>query len=237
VAFKIIDQSGKGIDCKGFVLNKSNDTVATFQPFKFGIGNFDFTPEAGDNYKAIIKLPDTTFTRELPAPLEQGYVLRLNSTSGSQLHLSVTTNKPTDIVYLFVHTRQVSEIAERGVLVNGSVEFTIDKNKLAGGISHITIFDRDNLPVCERLYFTQPSQKLIIEPAIDQQEIASRKKVNLTVNSTDESKKSMPADISVSVYRVDSLQSIQNCYSVWYPKRTVWSTVDRPKDRPQCCKF
>jgi len=210
VAFKIVDQSGKGVDCKGFVLNKSNDTVATFQPFKFGIGHFDFTPKAGDNYKAIIKLPDTTFTRELPAPLEQGYVLRLNSTSGSQLHLSVTTNKPTDIVYLFVHTRQVSEIAERGVLVNGSVEFTIDKNKLAGGISHITIFDRDNLPVCERLYFTQPSQKLIIEPAIDQQEIASRKKVNLTVNSTDESKKSMPADISVSVYRVDSLQSIQN---------------------------
>ena len=210
VAFKIVDQAGKGIDCKGFVLNKNNDTVKTFQPFKFGIGNFDFTPEAGDNYKVIIKLPDTTFTRELPAPLDQGYVLRLNSTSGSQLHVSVTTNKPTDIVYLFVHTRHVSEIAERGVLVNGAVEFTIDKNKLAEGISHITVFDRDNLPVCERLCFRQPGQKLIIQPTIDQQEITSRKKVNLIVNSVDESKRSVPADISVSVYRVDSIQSTQN---------------------------
>ena len=66
VAFKIVDQSGKGIDCKGSVVNKSNDTVATFQSFKFGIGKFDFTPEAGSDYRAIIKLPDTTFTRELP---------------------------------------------------------------------------------------------------------------------------------------------------------------------------
>jgi hypothetical protein len=210
VAFKIVDQTGRGIDCKGFVVNKNNDTVTTFQPFKFGIGNFDFTPQAGDNYKAVVKLADTTFIRELPTPLEQGFVLRLNSTSGSQLHLSVTTNKPTDIVYLFVHTRQASEIAERGVLVNGSVEFTIDKNKLAEGISHITIFDRDNLPVCERLYFIQPSQKLIIQPAIEQQEITSRKKLNLIVNSTDESKKPVQPNISVSVYRIDSLQSTQN---------------------------
>jgi hypothetical protein len=211
VAFKIVDQSGKGIDCKGFVVNKNNDTVATFQPFKFGIGNFDFTPGAEDNYKAIVKLPDTTFTRELPAALEQGYVLRLNSTSGSQLRLSVTTNiKSADVVCLFVHTRQVSRIAERGVLINGTVEFNIEKNKLQDGISHITIFDRNNLPLCERLYFTQPSQKLIIQPTLEEQEITSRKKVKLTVNSIDELKRSVPADISVSVYRVDSLQSTQN---------------------------
>jgi len=64
--------------------------------------------------------------------------------------------------------------------------------------------------VCERLYFTQPNQKLIIEPKIEQSEITSRKKVNLIVNSTDESKQPLPADISVSVYRVDSLQSAQD---------------------------
>ncbi len=211
VAFKLVDQSGKGIDCKGSVVNKNNDTVVTFQPFKFGIGNFLFTPEAGDNYKAIVQLPDTTFTRELPAALEQGYVLRVNSTSGSQLHLTVTTNiKSADVVYLFVHTRQISKMSEKGVLVNGTVEFNVDRNKLEDGISHITIFDRNNLPVCERLYFTQPSQKLIIQPTLEEQEITSRKKVRLTIDASDESKRSVPADISVSVYRIDSLLPIQN---------------------------
>jgi len=222
VAFKIVDQSGKGIDCKGSVVNKNNDTVATFQTFKFGIGNFDFTPEGGDNYRAIVKLPDTTFTRELPAALEQGYVLKLNSTSGSQLRLSVTTNiKSAGIVYLFVHTRQISKISERGILVNGVGEFNIDKNKFEDGISHITIFDQNNLPVCERLYFIQPRQKLIIEPTLEQQEINSRKKVKLTVNSADESKRSVPADISVSVYRVDSLQSNNEAIDSY-----LWLTSD-----------
>jgi hypothetical protein len=211
VAFKIVDQSGKGVDCKGFVVNKNNDTVATFQPFKFGLGNFDFTPGVGDNYKAIVKLPDTTISRDLPAAQERGYVLRLNSTSGSQLRLIVTTNvRSADVVYLFVHTKQISKIAERGILINGTVEFTIDKNKLEDGISHITIFDRNSLPVCERLYFTQPTQKLIIQPALEEPEITSRKKVRLAINALDESKRSVSADISVSVYRVDSLQSIQN---------------------------
>ena len=211
VAFRIVDQWGNGIDCKGFVVNRNNDTVATFQPFKFGIGNFDLTPGAADNYKAIVQLPDTTFSRELPVPLEEGYVVRLNTAGASQLRLSVTTNiKSAGIVYLFVHTKQNSKPVERGVLVNGVVEFTIDKSKLAEGISHITIFDGNNLPVCERLYFTQPSQRLVIQPTIEQPEISSRKKVNLIVNSTDESKKPIPADISVSVYRVDSFPSTQN---------------------------
>ncbi len=211
VAFKIVDQSGKGIDCKGFIVNKNNDTVATFQPFKFGIGNFDFTPGVGDNYKAIVKLPDTTFTRDLPSALEQGYVMKLNSISGSQLRLIVTTNiRSADIVYLFVHTRQISKVAERGILVNGTVEFTIDKNKLEDGVSHLTIFDRNSLPVCERLYFTQPTRKLIIQPALEEPEIVSRKKVRLTIHASDELKRSVPSDISVSIYRVDSLQSIQN---------------------------
>lgn len=210
VAFKIVDQSGKGLDCKGFVVNKNNDTVATFQPLKFGIGNFVFTPAAGDNYKAIVKLPDTIFTRELPAPVEWGYVLKVSST-GSQLRVNVTTNiRPDNVVYLFVHTRQISKIAEKGTLVNGAAEFTIDKSKLGDGISQITIFDRSNLPVCERLYFIQPSQKLILQPALTEQEITSRKKLTLTINASDELKRSAPADVSVSVYSIDSLQAVQN---------------------------
>jgi hypothetical protein len=209
VAFKIVDRSGKGVDFRGSVVSKSNDTVVTFQPLKFGIGNFVFTPEGGDSYRAIVKLPDTTITRELPAPLGQGYVLKVNST-GSQLHLSVTTNiKSADVVYLFVHTRQISKVAERGTFLNGVVEFTIDKSKLEEGVSHITVFDRNSLPVCERLYFKQPSHRLILQPTIDAQEITSRKKVRLTLHSIDESKKSTPADMSVSVYRVDSLGSVE----------------------------
>ena len=57
-------------------------------------------------------------------------------------------------------------------------------------VFHISPFlTRDNLPVCERLYFMQARQKLIIQSTLEEQEITSRKRVKLTVNSADESKK------------------------------------------------
>jgi len=129
VAFKIVDRSGKGVDCRGFIVNKNNDTLANFRPLKFGIGNFVLTPVAGDNYRAIVKLPDTVITKELPEPLEKGYVLGVNST-GPQLHLTVTTNiKAADGVYLFVHARQISKAVERGVFVNGVSNLILIKVK------------------------------------------------------------------------------------------------------------
>jgi hypothetical protein len=211
IAFRIADHTGKGIECRGSVINSNNDTVIKFQPLKFGIGNFAFVPAARNTYKAIIKLPDTILIRELPAIYEQGYTMKVSNTSESKLHITVHTNiKSADSVYLFVHTRQAMKVMERSTLINGTAEFTIDKNKLGEGISQITIFDNENKPVCERLFFIQPSQKLILQLSANQQQFASRKKVDISVSSGDESGKFLPADMSVSVYKTDSLQTIES---------------------------
>ncbi len=55
-----------------------------------------------------------------------------------------------------------------------------------------------------------PARNSSFKPTIEEQEITSRKKMRLAVSSIDESKRPVPADISVSVYRVDSLQSTYN---------------------------
>ncbi len=211
IAFRIADQTGKGIECRGAVIDANNDTVARFQPLKFGIGNFTFIPAAGNTYKAIIQLADTIITKELPTVYEQGYAMNVSNTNGSQLHVTVHTNiKSADAVYLFAHTRQIMKVIERGSLINGTAEFTIDKNKLGEGISQITIFNNEKKPVCERLFFIQPSQKLILQLSANQQQFTSRKKVDITISSGDESGKSLPADMSVSVYKTDSLQTIES---------------------------
>jgi hypothetical protein len=108
VAFRIADHTGKGIECIGSVINSNNDTIARFQPLKFGIGNFTFMPAAGNIIKAIIKLPDTILIREMPAIYEQGYTIKVSNTNESKLHVTVHTNiKSADAVYLFAHTRQI----------------------------------------------------------------------------------------------------------------------------------
>src|ERR1700722_18482517 len=47
-------------------------------------------------------------------------------------------------------------------LANGQTRFSLQKDSLDDGISHITVFNGDRIPVCERLYFKQPKQQLHI---------------------------------------------------------------------------
>ena len=46
IGFRVINSVGKGIDFKGALVNQQNDTVARFNPLKFGIGSFSFTPQS-----------------------------------------------------------------------------------------------------------------------------------------------------------------------------------------------
>jgi len=211
VAFRMVDQSGHGMDGQGVVVDNNGGIVAEFRPLKFGIGSFSFRPVGTNPYKAVLKIGDTTITRDLPKAMDNGYVLRVDALSGSQLKINVTTNiLSAQNVYVLVHTRDNVKLAERLTLMNGTGEFVVDKNKFGEGISHITVFDSDGIPQCERLFFIQPKRQLIIQPIVAEQQLTSRKKVRITVNSTDESKAPVAADMSVSVYRVDSLQSIPN---------------------------
>ncbi|HET9826097.1 MAG TPA: hypothetical protein VFP87_12235 [Chitinophagaceae bacterium] len=211
VAFKIIDRFGKGADAKGVIVNNNGDIVAQFHPLKFGIGHFSFKPIAGVNYKAVITLGDTTITTEMPTALDRGYVLTIEPVDGSKVQFSVATNVPSARqVYLFISKRRARDVPYTINLSDGNGEFVIDKNDFGEGVSRITLFDAQGVPQCERLFFKQPRQKLVIMPAVDQQEVSSRKKVSIAVNSTDELKKPTIAGMSVSIYRVDSLQQNQD---------------------------
>ncbi|MFI5136480.1 MAG: MG2 domain-containing protein [Sphingobacteriales bacterium] len=208
VAFKVTGADGKGVPAKGVVINQHNDTVAKFQTLKFGMGAFLFTPDKNDNYKTIIKIADNApITKELPAINAQGYVIRLTETANGQLDIMVSAGNTTGgPVYLFAHTRQVIKAAETGIVTNGAAHFIINKSVLGDGISHFTIFNGEKQPVCERLYFKNPERQLFINAAADQQQYALRKKVNVNITAKDKDGKSQNAELSMAVYRVDSLQ-------------------------------
>jgi hypothetical protein len=146
----------------------------------------------------------------LPKVLESGYVLKVNDQNGSQLDVNISTGIKSDFVYVFVHTRQKPVVAEKVFFKNGEAELLIEKNKLGEGISHITVFNSDILPVCERLFFIRPTQKIIINSKIDDEQYTSRKQVKINISSTDESENLIPVDLSVAVYRLDSLEAFQS---------------------------
>jgi hypothetical protein len=212
VAFKAVSQTGAGVSVTGAVIDQHNDTVARFRSLKFGMGNFSFTPGANNLYKAVIKIDnEQPIIKNLPEVVSQGYVMSLKDDGSGRLNVDVKSNTSVaENIYLFAHTGQVIKAAETMSLNNGIAHFVVDKKVLGEGISHFTVFNNAKQPVCERLYFKRPAQQLFITANADQQQYNLRKKVNVNVAAKDRSGRPLNADLSMAVYRIDSLQQIDH---------------------------
>ncbi len=251
IAFRASDAQGKGIDCRGAILNDKNDTVARFRPLKFGIGNFSFTPEIEQAYKAIIRdKKNHVFTYPLPVVHDAGYTVRVTDTLTDQVKIAVQaqavfSSPDNQFVYFLIHNREVIKVAEKHylqstaskvikvaktnyefvtstLLQKAQAQILIDKKVLGEGISHITVFNSDMLPVCERLYFRSPETKLQIDGKLEQPQFAARKKVSLSLLTHTPDEKPTSANLSVAVYKIDSLQSIEPAGISSY----LWLTSD-----------
>lgn len=223
VAFNVTNPSGKGVAVRGWLLTDKNDTLTRFQTHKFGIGTFTVTPQANVSYHIVLQdEKGAVSTRPLPTVQATGYTMHVTDGSANQLKVTVATNvEGTSTVYLFAHTRHDIKVAESKP-IQRETTFLLDRNALGDGISHLTIFDANQKPVCERLYFKQPTQQLAISLTSDQRQYASRSAVKLEASVQAPTTKTSQAGLSVAVYRVDSLATADSGNILSY----LWMTSD-----------
>ena len=231
VAFKVVNQYGQGTSFLGFLLNGKNDTLLRFQPLKFGMGRFSFTPKKEETYQAVIKVNDRLITKPLPSRYEQGYVMKLMSADNQHLSVSVTTNirSSESPVYLFVHSGDKTVMAQTKPMTDGKAEFVLDKNTLPEGISHITLFNNAHQPLCERLYCKPPKRQLAIDVTTDATVQNTRHKIQLRIDTKD-SARPIDANLSLSVFRLDSLQAPEatNLFNYLWLGSEIKGTIESP---------
>ena len=208
LAFKVTAADGRAPDCSGVVVDDKKDTVVRFKSLKFGIGSFKFTPLKRTGYKAVIKFGTNSIVKELPEISETGYVIQATDHNESwNVSVKCSDNKAATDLYIIAHSPDTINLIERATLVDGTANISINKNKLGDGISYITLFDDHERPLCERLIFKKPANKLDINAGVDQPLYSRRKKVSLTIAARNEDNKNLNANLSVSVFRTDSLQN------------------------------
>lgn len=219
VAFRVLDESGKGINMKGWILNQNSDTITSFTPRVFGIGHFLLTPSRDTRYRAVLAGVHSSIF-PLPKIEPSGYVMQLED-DDEFVRIDVSAVGVNDeTIYLFAHARQEITHAIRKPL-QGTATFELSKKELREGITHLTIFNQDLKPLCERLYFSYPQRKLEIELKTDQQIFANRKPVSVTL-AAHAAGASTPAHLSMSVYKVDSLSTVENTHIFPY----LWMNSD-----------
>jgi hypothetical protein len=208
IGFRITDNSGRGKNFQGYLFNASGDTLLSFVPAKFGMGHFFFTPSESQQYSVVIKDDRGRSSKHPFVKVNSaGYVMQLKD-SGNFLNVKVTTKGVDEpFVYLFAHARQVVGHAAFQMLKRNEAVFSISKADLPEGITHITLFNGDLQPLCERLYFRSPEKRLDIRLRSNQQIYDQRRKVSIDIGTVSQGKTAAPANISMAVFRIDSLST------------------------------
>ncbi|QRR02255.1 hypothetical protein [Dyadobacter sandarakinus] len=234
VAFRAIGPDGKGLTFQGALVNSRNDTVARFTPERSGIGFFVFTPEKDEQYKAAVRNKRGQWSAyEFPAAEMVGYVMRLREGQGTMMDVVVSGKREDEdepsTVYLLSHTRQGNVLADKKVWRKGSVTFQIDKSQLGEGISQITVFNEKLRPICERLYFKRPTQRLQVS-ATSSKNYITREKVSLELTAALGNAPAPLTDLSISIFREDSIQARpqQDISSYFWLSSDLKGTVEDP---------
>lgn len=214
VAFHITDQNGKSVDARGIITDDLGDTIQNFSSYKFGIGNFLFRPLPARTYKATVLLAaGQSFTRSLPVAYDHGYVMNIMDNKDGRFKIRIQakgkeTGQRGEKVFLVAHTRHDLKNAETGyVNYENDLVLYIDKTKLGGGVTHLTLFNTNQQPVCERLVFTQPAIPIATTIKSDRTAYEKRQKVDLSISSSINGQPIQNTNFSVAVVHIDSLQS------------------------------
>ena len=227
IAFKATAPS-----CSGVIIDQNKDTVARFNSHRFAMGHFQFTPARGNTYTALVTTPSGTITEKLPTAYDDGLVMHLEDIDGRHLQVTVrSSSTPADpTLYLFVHTRHRIRSVQASRLTNNQTTFTVDKDSLDDGISHITLFTAARIPVCERLYCKQPEKQLHID-VNTRPSAATRTRLDVDLATADPSGRPMPADLSLSVFLTDSLEPLpgENIVSYLLLRSDLQGKIESPQ--------
>jgi hypothetical protein len=157
IAFKATDQWGSPVNVNGVIRTEDGTTIASFKSYHDGIGKLQFKPQAGKKYVAEVETASGPRTYALPAVLASGINLKMqDEKGGKKFQLSRSGKDKAQLDNLLL----VAEINNHVVYDNEiafeeypSVIGHLVTDSLPSGILHFTVFNKEGVPIAERLSF------------------------------------------------------------------------------------
>ncbi len=172
--FKAVDQLGTPVEVNGIIKTEEGTTIASFKSYHDGIGKVQFKPQAGKKYIAEVETDAGKRIYSLPEVIPSGINLKVqDEKGGKRFQLSRSDKDKGQFDNLLViaeinnHIVYETEIAFENY---PSVIGHLVTDSLPSGILHFTVFNKDGVPLAERLSFVDNGEyrsnaELVIEKA------------------------------------------------------------------------
>ncbi|MGB3946683.1 MAG: MG2 domain-containing protein [Bacteroidia bacterium] len=199
VAFRALNEFDKPADIEGVVVNKQGKTVAAFSSYHQGMGAFDFTPQANENYTVKITRPENiNETYSLPEVLTRGYVMNVDNSKKGEIALTISTTE-TEELSVVAQVRNKIYYASSVATKKGTNKLVFPTAEFPIGVAQITLFDSKGIERAERLAFVNKDKQLSISVQTEKEKYLPREKVKMSISVKDERGIPMPANLSMAV--------------------------------------
>ncbi|NNF33431.1 MAG: hypothetical protein HKN68_04950, partial [Saprospiraceae bacterium] len=216
VGFTAKADDGSLIDVEGFIEDEKGNLLATLKTYTPGYGRFDFTPIKDGKYKAIVIYEGKSSSYELPSIKKEGYVISINNRNSEHHIITVSTNdkKSMDGVFILAHIRGIP-VALVEDLEDNPTSFKIVKKDIPDGIMHVTLFDKDGNPWCERLIYNHHSDnKIEANLSIPFSHFKQRQRAQVNIELKDAQGNPVSGDMSVSITDVYNVPSSMHALNI-----------------------
>ncbi len=199
MAFEAINEFGKGADVSGEILDENGHQITSFDSFHFGMGIFEFKPEAGKRYMArILKPVGTDSLFALPLAVNGNFSLNLKVQSESSISWNVYAPE-NDWAYMVAQVNGMI-YEHKDILLNKGVnDVNFDTRKLPAGVAIFSLFTSAGIPVCERLVMVNPEKRLNIQVKTDKKNYSPGELIKAEIKTSDTQGNPVGANLSLAV--------------------------------------
>lgn len=205
VAFKTNDQNGKPFDVKGVIMDAKGTSLVSFTSTHLGMGFFNIMAADGAEYKAVWKDPaGLQHETQLPNAKSRTASLSLRPLMDTTFFTVTRPDQVPDELKEYDLVAQMNQqivyAAHINLSVKKSVTVPISTDSLEDGILQVTLFNKLQQPLAERIVFINNNSYLFytdlhlvdkhITPKgknVIQVDVGGNLKSNLSVSVTDAS--------------------------------------------------
>ena len=203
VGFKAVGEDGKGVSLSGNIVNANTGiVVAQFTTNAKGMGNFQFTPQPGVNYKAVAELPNGVKKDYLiPVTKPAGTVLSVvNLPQADSITIKISASAGLNGRYFLLgQSRGMICYAAKTALNAPTQIFKIPKNAFAGGVVRFSLLNEQLKTLNERVIYIEGKDILIIDIKPDKNTYTPQDSIALQIAVKDSFGKPVQGTFSMSV--------------------------------------
>lgn len=208
IAFKAIDQKGRGVDVSGKIVDDKGDTIASFQSAYRGMGKFIMMPVEERSYFALIDQYPLMKVR-LEDALTDGINLKYTD-MGEAIRFTMSSNmkKTHHRAYYFVASHKGVVLFYKKMDSNNYIQtLNLGKSLFPRGISKISLLDTTFSLFAERMIFVDDGKPDLVHLHPERQEFAPRQKVTIQADVDLEPGDSLTSTLSVAVVNKNYLDA------------------------------